>query len=40
MASRNLIFLISALEVLAILPIASFPALMPDFIAAWGLTNT
>lgn len=40
MSSRSLIFLISALEVLAILPIASFPALMPDFIAVWDLTNT
>lgn len=40
MSSRNLIFLLAALEVLAILPIASFPALMPDFIALWGLSNT
>lgn len=40
MSSRNLIFLLAGLEVLGILPIASFPALMPDFIAAWGLTNT
>lgn len=40
MSSRQLILLLSALEVLAILPIASFPALMPDFIAAWDLTNT
>jgi len=40
MSSRNLIFMLAALEVLAILPIASFPALMPDFIAAWGLSNT
>src|SRR5690606_30544303 len=39
MSSRNLILLLSALEVLAILPIASVPALLPDFIAAWGLTN-
>lgn len=40
MSSRNLIFMLAGLEVLGILPIASFPALMPDFIAAWGLTNT
>ncbi|WP_370156765.1 MFS transporter [Ferrovibrio sp.] len=40
MSSRQLILLLSALEVLAILPIASFPALLPDFIAAWDLTNT
>ncbi|MFN4163758.1 MAG: MFS transporter [Ferrovibrio sp.] len=40
MSSRRLILLLSALEVLAILPIASFPALLPDFIAVWGLTNT
>jgi MFS family permease len=40
MSSRRLILLLSALEVLAILPIASFPALLPDFIAAWGLSNT
>lgn len=40
MSSRQLILLLSALEVLAILPIASFPALMPDFISAWELTNT
>lgn len=40
MSSRRLILLFSALEVLAILPIASFPALLPDFIAVWGLTNT
>lgn len=40
MSSRNLIFMLAALEVLAILPIASFPALMPDFIAIWGLSNT
>lgn len=40
MSSRHLILLLSALEVLAILPIASVPALLPDFIAAWGLTNT
>lgn len=40
MSSRNLIFLLAGLEVFAILPIASFPALMPDFIAAWGLSNT
>ena len=40
MSSRNLIFLLAALEVLAILPIASFPALMPDFIAIWSLSNT
>jgi MFS family permease len=40
MSSRNLIFMLAALEVLAILPIASFPALMPDFIAAWGLSNS
>lgn len=39
MSSRPLILLLSALEVLAILPIASFPALMPDFIAAWSLSN-
>lgn len=40
MSSRTLILMLAGLEVLAILPIASFPALMPDFIAAWGLTNT
>lgn len=40
MSSRQLILLLSALEVLAILPIASVPALLTDFIAAWGLTNT
>ncbi|MEK9970558.1 MAG: MFS transporter [Ferrovibrio sp.] len=40
MTSGKLIGLLAALEVLAILPIASFPALMPDFIAIWGLTNT
>lgn len=40
MSSRRLVLLLSALEVLAILPIASFPALLPDFIAVWGLTNT
>ncbi len=40
MSSRHLIFLLAALEVLAILPIASFPALMPEFIALWGLSNT
>jgi len=40
MSSRQLILLLSALEVLAILPIASFPALLPDFIAAWQLSNT
>ncbi len=40
MSSRQLIFLLSALEVLAILPIASVPALLPDFIADWNLTNT
>ncbi len=40
MSSRQLILLLSALEVLAILPIASVPALLPDFIAAWDLTNT
>ena len=39
MSSRQLILLLSALEVLAILPIASVPALLPDFIAAWNLTN-
>lgn len=39
MSSRQLILLLSALEVLAILPIASFPALMPSFIAAWNLSN-
>lgn len=39
MPPRHLILLLSALEVLAILPIASFPALLPDFIAAWDLTN-
>ncbi len=40
MSSRQLILLLSALEVLAILPIASFPALLTDFIGVWGLTNT
>ncbi|WP_300300405.1 MFS transporter [Ferrovibrio sp.] len=40
MSPRHLILLLSGLEVLAILPIASFPALLPDFIAAWGLSNT
>lgn len=40
MSPRRLILLLSTLEVLAILPIASFPALLPDFIAVWGLTNT
>lgn len=40
MSSRQLILLLSALEVLAILPIASVPALLPDFIAAWNLSNT
>ncbi|HEX6978760.1 MAG TPA: MFS transporter [Alphaproteobacteria bacterium] len=39
MSSRQLILLLSALEVLAILPIASFPALMPEFITAWDLSN-
>src|SRR3546814_17613109 len=40
MSSRHLILLLSGLEVLAILPIASFPALLTDFIAAWDLTKT
>lgn len=40
MSSRQLILLLSGLEVLAILPIASFPALLTDFIAAWDLTKT
>ena len=40
MSPRQLILLLAALEVLAILPIASFPALMPTFIEAWNLNNT
>lgn len=40
MSPRALIFLLSGLEILAILPLASYPALMPQFIQEWGLTNT
>lgn len=39
MTPLRLILLFSTLEVLAILPIASFPALVPEFIALWGLSN-
>jgi len=37
---RRLILLLSALGVFAILPNSSFPALVPEFIAAWDLSNT
>lgn len=37
---RSLILLLSALGVFGILPNSSFPALVPDFIGAWGLSNT
>ncbi len=36
---RRLIILLSALGVFGILPNSSFPALVPEFIAAWGLSN-
>ncbi|WP_430397359.1 MFS transporter [Ferrovibrio sp.] len=39
MTPRRLILLLSALGVFGILPNSSFPALVPDFIAAWGLSN-
>lgn len=37
---RRLILLLSTLGVFGILPNSSFPALVPDFIAAWQLSNT
>jgi len=40
MTPLRLIALFSGLEILAILPIACFPALLSDFIALWGLSNT
>lgn len=39
MSRGQLMLLMSALEMLAVLPMAAFPALVPNFIAAWGLSN-
>ena len=39
MSRGQLMLLMSALEILAVLPMAAFPALVPDFIKAWSLSN-
>ncbi len=40
MSGFSVVLVMVAIEIAALLPLATFPALLPQFVAAWGLSNT